>query len=61
MVHRPLDLFEAVPMTNEEDEEILAAIDRGIQDADEGRLVSIEEVRQRLARWNTNSSSPKPR
>jgi predicted transcriptional regulator len=44
-------------MTEEEDEETLAAIDHGIKDADEGRLVPIEEVRKRLARWNTKSSS----
>jgi len=52
-----LDLTRPVPMTDEEDEETLAAIDRGIQSADEGRLVPIEEVRKRLARWNTKSSS----
>jgi predicted transcriptional regulator len=52
-----LDLTQAVPMTEEEDEETLAAIDRGIQSADEGRLVPIEEVRKRLARWNTKSTS----
>jgi len=56
-----LDLTQAVPMTQEEDEETLAAIDRGILDADEGRLIPLEEVRQRLTRWNIKSSSPKPR
>ena len=52
-----LDLTKAVPMTEEEDEETLAAIDRGVQSADEGHLVPIEEVRKRLARWNTKSTS----
>jgi predicted transcriptional regulator len=52
-----LDLTQAVPMTEEEDEETLAAIDQGIKDADEGRLVPIEEVRKRLARWNIKSTS----
>jgi predicted transcriptional regulator len=56
-----LDLTRPVPMTDEEDEETLAAIDRGIRDADEGRLIPIEEVRRRLTRWNIRSSSPKPR
>jgi hypothetical protein len=37
----------SVPMTEEEDEATLAAIDRGIQDADAGRVVSAEEARQR--------------
>jgi predicted transcriptional regulator len=57
MAMSDLDLTKAVPMTEEEDEETLAAIDRGIQSADEGRLVPIEEVRKRLARWNTKSTS----
>lgn len=53
-----LDLTQPVPMTEEEDEETLAAIDQGLRDADDGRLVPIQEVRRRLARWNIRSSSP---
>jgi predicted transcriptional regulator len=45
----------------EEDEETLAAIDRGIKAADEGRLVSSEEVRRRVQEWLTRSSTPKTR
>lgn len=56
---RELDFDHPVPMTEEEDEETLAAIDRGIQSADEGRLIPIEDVRTRLVQWNTKSSSPK--
>ena len=56
-----LDLTKAVPMTEEEDEETLAAIDEGIKDADEGRLYTVEEVRERLSRWNTKSSTLAPR
>jgi len=56
-----LDLTRAAPMTDEEDEETLAAIDQGIQSADEGRLIPIEEVRKRLAQWNTKPSSLKTR
>jgi predicted transcriptional regulator len=59
MAERDLDFTEAVPMTDEEDEETLAAIDRGVQSADEGRVVPIEEVRKRLSLWNTKSSSLK--
>jgi len=44
-------------MTEEEDEETLAAIDRGIGSANEGRLIPIEEVRQRLSPGNTGSST----
>jgi predicted transcriptional regulator len=57
MAMRELDWNQPVPMTEEEDEETLAAIDRGVQSADEGHLVPIEEVRKRLARWNTKSTS----
>jgi predicted transcriptional regulator len=33
--------------------EILAAIQRGIEAADEGRVVSHEEVKRRLATWTS--------
>lgn len=33
------------------DPETLAAIDRGIKDADEGRIVSIDEARQMIPKW----------
>ena len=35
----------------EEDEETLAAIDRGIKAADEGRTVPLEEVRKMIPEW----------
>ena len=35
----------------EEDEETLAAIDRGIKAADEGRTVSLEEASQMISEW----------
>ena len=35
----------------EEDEETLAAIDRGIKAADEGRTVPLEEVRKMISEW----------
>jgi len=41
------------------DEETLAAIDRGIKAADEGRVVPLEEIRRRLQEWHTKSSSRK--
>jgi predicted transcriptional regulator len=46
-----------VPMTEEEDEATLAAIDQGIKDADEGRVVSLDEARQRIQKWLSKSST----
>jgi predicted transcriptional regulator len=58
---RNKDVNQSAPILEEEDEATLAAIDRGIQSADEGRVVPLEEVRQRMSRWLTKSSSPKTR
>jgi predicted transcriptional regulator len=41
---------------DEEDEETLAAIDKGICDARAGRTVPIEEVRKLLPQWIKDSS-----
>ena len=46
-----LDFNEPVPLTEEEDEETLAAIDRGAKDADEGRTVSLDEARRMISKW----------
>jgi predicted transcriptional regulator len=54
-----LDFSETVPMTEDEDEETLAAIDRGIQDADQGRTVSLDEARELIPKWISKSASPK--
>jgi predicted transcriptional regulator len=45
----------------EEDEETLAAIDRGIKAADEGRTVPLEEVRKMVSEWTRKSGSRKER
>lgn len=55
------DFNQSAPILDEEDEATLAAIDRGIKAADEGRVVPLEEVRQRMQKWLTESSSPKTR
>ena len=49
------------PILDDEDEEPLAAIDEGIRDAEAGRTLPAEEVRQRLPKWTTNSSTRKGR
>lgn len=47
-----LNFDRPVPeLTQEEDAETLAAIDRGIRDAEEGRVVSLEQARHRLQKW----------
>ena len=58
---KSFDLTEAPPVSDEEDEATLAAIDRGVKAADEGRVMPLEEVRQRMEQWLTKSSSPKTR
>jgi predicted transcriptional regulator len=58
---KKLDFTDPAPILDEEDEETLAAIDRGMKDADEGRVVSAEEVRQRMQKWLTKSSTQKTR
>jgi hypothetical protein len=45
----------------DEDEETLTAIDEGIRDAKAGRTVPAEEVRRRLPKWITASSTRKER
>jgi hypothetical protein len=56
-----VDFDNPAPVDEEEDEETLAAIDEGIRYAEAGRTVPMEEVRRRLPRWITASSSRKVR
>jgi predicted transcriptional regulator len=58
-----LDLRLQVPVTDEVEvsAETLAATDRGIADADNGRTVSIEEVRKLIPEWISELESQKPR
>jgi predicted transcriptional regulator len=58
-----VDLKLQVPATDkvEVDSETLAAIDRGIKDADEERTVSIVEARKMIPKWISKFKSQKPR
>jgi predicted transcriptional regulator len=58
-----VDLKLQLPATDKVavDTETLAAIDRGIKDADEGRTVSIDEVRELIPKWISKFESQKPR
>lgn len=56
-----VDLKLQVPVTEEVevDAETLAAIDRGIKDADEGRTVSLDEARKMIPKWISKFESRK--
>jgi predicted transcriptional regulator len=58
-----VDLKLRVPVTDRVavDAATLAAIDRGIKDAEEGRTVSIDEVRKMIPKWISKFESQKPR
>jgi predicted transcriptional regulator len=58
-----LDLKMQVPETEavEVDAGTLAAIDRGIKDADEGRTVPLEDVRTMIPKWISKFESRTPR
>jgi predicted transcriptional regulator len=58
---KKVDLETPEPTVDDEDEETLAAIDDGIRDAKAGRTVPAEQVRLRLPKWTTNSSTRKRR
>jgi len=51
------DLENPAPILDDEDEETLAAIDEGIRDAEAGRVVPAEKVRELLHEWTTVSST----
>jgi len=57
-----LEKFDfADPAPAAENAETLAAIDEGIRDAEAGRTVPIDEVRNRFPQWLTASVSRKER
>lgn len=48
-----IDLDDDGHLLDEEDAETLTAIDRGIESANQGRVVSAEEARRRVEAWTT--------
>jgi predicted transcriptional regulator len=56
-----VDLKLDVPVNEEVevDADTLAAIDRGVKDADEGRTVPIDEVRKLIPEWISKFESRK--
>jgi len=57
-----VDLKLQVPVTDpvEVDAQTLAAIDRGIQDANEGRTVPLDDVLKLIPHWISKFESRKP-
>ena len=58
-----VDLKLQVPVTDKVkvDAETLTAISRGINDADEGRTVPIDDVYKMIPQWISKFESQKPR
>ncbi len=58
-----VDLKLQVPVTEsvEVDDETLAAIDRGMNDAKAGRTVSLEQAAEMIPIWISKFGSQKPR
>jgi len=54
---KKFDLEDPAPILDGEDAETLAAIDEGIRDAEAGRVVPAEKVRELLPTWITASST----
>lgn len=58
---KPDDLFVSTEEEVEVDAETADAIERGIKDADEGRTVSLNEVRKMIPEWISKFESRKRR
>ena len=58
---KKFDIDRPAPVVEEEDQETLAAIDEGLRDAKAGGVFPLEEVRKRLPKWITASSSRRER
>ena len=49
-------LSDSAAILDDEDEAMLAGLDLGIKDADEGRLMPMDEVRRMVQQWSTKST-----
>jgi predicted transcriptional regulator len=63
MLHCMSDLKMHIPETEEVDidEQTRAAVDKGIQDANSGRSVSVDDVRKMIPKWLSKFASQKQR
>lgn len=53
-----LDLSKEVPIPDDNDPEVLAAIEGGLKDSEEGRLYTREQVEEMIVKWRTKSAIP---
>ena len=58
---KKVDFEDSTHILDEEDEATLAILKQRVKAADEGQLVTSEEVRRRMKKWLTKSSTPKTR
>ena len=54
-----LDLTQEVPIPADDDPEVLAAIDQALEDVQNGRVYSLDQVKAIVAQWHSKSSSQK--
>ena len=58
---KKVDFSQADSILEEEDQATLAAIDEGIKQAEEGRLIPAAEVRKLIPQWISKFSTPPER
>ena len=54
-----LDLSLELPIPEDNDPEVMAAIEQGLDDVRNGRVYTLEEVRSIVSKWHSNSNLPK--
>jgi hypothetical protein len=58
---KKIELDNSAQLLDEEDEATLTLLRQRIKSSDEGRLIASEEVRERMKKWLTKSSTTKTR
>ena len=56
---KKFELENPVAISDDEDSETLAALDKGLRDAEAGRTIPAQKVRKLLPQWITASSTRK--
>ena len=53
-----LDLSQELQLPDDNDPEVLAAIEEALEDVEHGRVFTLAEVKATIAQWHSKSSSP---